>query len=236
METKPIRGRPSPAPPHSPSPIRLRREFLEPDWRRIPAYKDVSAADWESALWQRKHTVKNLQGAEGRARRAAARRPGRRASSATRRSGRRCRMLLPPQMLNTMNLEDLWQRPGAPLHAAGVRGPPHRLAQPPQGQPRQPPRGRDVGGRGPHPPLPDQGAGGDAAHLPAVLRPLHPHGPGRQRRAPGRTSTSSPSGPRSATSRCSTTCAARPPCATWWSPAATSPTCPSSSSSRSSAR
>ena len=88
------------------------------------------------------------------------------------------------------------ERPGAALHAAGVRRPPHRLAQPPQGQPRQPARGRDVGGRGPHPPLPDEGAGGDAAHLPAVLRPLHAHGPGRQRRAAGGQAQVRASGPK----------------------------------------
>jgi lysine 2,3-aminomutase len=28
----------------------LRREFVEPDWRRLPGYRDVSVADWESAL------------------------------------------------------------------------------------------------------------------------------------------------------------------------------------------
>ena len=39
----------------------LRREFVEPDWTRIPGYRSVSRADWESALWQRKHTVKNLR-------------------------------------------------------------------------------------------------------------------------------------------------------------------------------
>src|SRR4051812_47135320 len=39
----------------------LQRSFVEPDWNRIPGYKGVSQADWESALWQRKHTVKNLK-------------------------------------------------------------------------------------------------------------------------------------------------------------------------------
>ena len=38
----------------------LNRAFVEPDWTRIPGYKDVSKADWESALWQRRHTIKNL--------------------------------------------------------------------------------------------------------------------------------------------------------------------------------
>ncbi len=38
----------------------LEREFVEPDWARLPGYRDVSPADWESAQWQRAHTVKNL--------------------------------------------------------------------------------------------------------------------------------------------------------------------------------
>src|ERR1700757_743744 len=38
----------------------LKREFVEPDWRRLPGYKNVSKEEWETALWQRRHTVKNL--------------------------------------------------------------------------------------------------------------------------------------------------------------------------------
>jgi lysine 2,3-aminomutase len=37
-----------------------RREFVEPDWRRLPGFKDVTTQEWESAQWQRAHTVKNL--------------------------------------------------------------------------------------------------------------------------------------------------------------------------------
>ena len=39
----------------------LESPFVEPDWRRLPGYKDVSQADWESSVWQRKNTVKNLK-------------------------------------------------------------------------------------------------------------------------------------------------------------------------------
>src|SRR5438128_2028491 len=39
----------------------LRREFVEPDWRRLPGYREVTAEQWESAQWQRAHTVKNLR-------------------------------------------------------------------------------------------------------------------------------------------------------------------------------
>src|SRR5215468_5412020 len=38
----------------------LRREYTEPDWTRLPGFAGVTQAEWESAQWQRKHTVKNL--------------------------------------------------------------------------------------------------------------------------------------------------------------------------------
>ena len=37
----------------------LERQFVEPDWTRIPGYRSVTKAEWETALWQRKHTIKN---------------------------------------------------------------------------------------------------------------------------------------------------------------------------------
>src|SRR5208283_696754 len=39
----------------------LKREFIEPDWQRLPGYKNVTKEEWETALWQRRHTVKNLR-------------------------------------------------------------------------------------------------------------------------------------------------------------------------------
>ena len=98
-------------------------------------------------------------------------------------------MLVPPQMMNTMvpataprrpAYRGVLRRPGAPLHAAGLLRPAYRLAVPPVRHPRLAARARHVGGRGPDPPLPDQGARRAAADLPAVLRPLHPDGPRRQ--------------------------------------------------------
>src|SRR6266536_3113895 len=44
-----------------PFPYPLRREWVEPDWRRLPGYRDVSQRDWESAQWQCAHTVKSLR-------------------------------------------------------------------------------------------------------------------------------------------------------------------------------
>ena len=39
----------------------LERACVEPDWRRFPGWRDVTREQWESALWQRQHTVKNLK-------------------------------------------------------------------------------------------------------------------------------------------------------------------------------
>ncbi len=40
--------------------IYRRRELVEPDWARLPGYAGVTAAEWESAQWQRAHCVKNI--------------------------------------------------------------------------------------------------------------------------------------------------------------------------------
>jgi lysine 2,3-aminomutase len=39
----------------------LKRQFVEPDWTRLPGYKNVTKEQWESALWQRQHSLKNLK-------------------------------------------------------------------------------------------------------------------------------------------------------------------------------
>jgi len=38
-----------------------RRELVEPDWRRLPGWRDVTVQQWESAQWQRAHCVKNVR-------------------------------------------------------------------------------------------------------------------------------------------------------------------------------
>src|SRR5437879_3507682 len=38
-----------------------RRQLIEPDWRRLPAWRDVSAQQWSSAQWQRANCVKNVR-------------------------------------------------------------------------------------------------------------------------------------------------------------------------------
>jgi len=48
--------------PGRPQPYAYRhRELEEPDWRRIPGWRDVTRAEWESAQWQRSHCVKNVR-------------------------------------------------------------------------------------------------------------------------------------------------------------------------------
>ena len=84
----------------------LRREFVEPDWRRIPGFRDVTAEQWESAQWQRAHTVKNLT--EFR-RVLGEHLDDELADDILRDQQERATMsmLIPPQMVNTMEVEDL---------------------------------------------------------------------------------------------------------------------------------
>ena len=149
-------------------------------------------------------------------------------------------MLVPPQMLNTMVPSDGTQRRHATeaFYADPVRRYMLPVASdrrtdwpsPPARHPRLAPRARHVGGRGADPPLPDQGARRAAVDLPAVLRPLHPDGPGRQLHPAGRPSSSCAGKPVDRyDARCSPTSSAPRACATSWSPAGTWPTCRGSS-------
>ena len=88
----------------------LQREYVEPDWTRLPAYSDVTVDQWESAQWQRSHTVKKL--AEFK------KVLGDRLSDdlyadieRDQRERATMSMLIPPQMINTMNEQDLRSDP-----------------------------------------------------------------------------------------------------------------------------
>jgi lysine 2,3-aminomutase len=84
----------------------LIREYAEPDWTRLPAYRDVTKEQWESAQWQRAHTVKNL----GEFKEALGENlddsllEDIRADQEKRST---MSMLIPPQMINTMEEHDL---------------------------------------------------------------------------------------------------------------------------------
>jgi lysine 2,3-aminomutase len=88
----------------------LERAFLEPDWTRLPGYRGVSRADWESALWQRKNTVKNLAELKEAL--------GKYLTDDLAQSIERdireratMSMLVTPHMINTMEENDLWGDP-----------------------------------------------------------------------------------------------------------------------------
>jgi lysine 2,3-aminomutase len=38
-----------------------RRELIEPDWRRLPGWREVTARQWRDPQWQRAHCVKNTR-------------------------------------------------------------------------------------------------------------------------------------------------------------------------------
>ncbi|MGZ6544320.1 MAG: KamA family radical SAM protein [Actinomycetota bacterium] len=103
--------RPSHREPHAhaaeqPFTYPLTRAYVEPDWTRLAGYADVTREQWESAQWQRAHSVKNLKEfkeAFGDALsddllRDIERDQQERATMS---------MLLPPQMINTMDEHDL---------------------------------------------------------------------------------------------------------------------------------
>jgi lysine 2,3-aminomutase len=87
-----------------------KREWVEPDWRRLPGYRDVTQAEWESALWQRKNTIKNLKELKATLGQFL---PDSLLASIERDQKERATMslLIPPQMINTMNEKDLWNDP-----------------------------------------------------------------------------------------------------------------------------
>jgi lysine 2,3-aminomutase len=78
-----------------------RQELVEPDWQRLPGWRDVTREEWESAQWQRAHCVKNVAQLravygdllEDRFYDDVARDQAERATMS---------ILLPPQMVNTM--------------------------------------------------------------------------------------------------------------------------------------
>ncbi len=88
----------------------LERQFVEPDWTRIPGFKSVTRQEWESAVWQRKHTIKNLKELKAAL---GPLLPESLAASIERDQREKATMsiLVPPHMLNTMTVEDLWVDP-----------------------------------------------------------------------------------------------------------------------------
>jgi lysine 2,3-aminomutase len=111
FHTQPTNVRPGHREPHTgaaaqPFTYPLTREFVEPDWTRLPGYRDVTKDQWESAQWQRAHSVKNLKEFKGAL--------GEHLTDELHADIERDQqeratmsMLIPPQMVNTMNEADL---------------------------------------------------------------------------------------------------------------------------------
>lgn len=88
----------------------LARSFQEPDWRRLPGYKNVTQQEWESALWQRQHSVKNLKELKD----AFGEHLSDALASDIAADQERCAtmsILVPPQMLNCINEKNLENDP-----------------------------------------------------------------------------------------------------------------------------
>ena len=134
-----------------------RVELAEPGWRRFPGWADVSAADWESAQWQRAHCVKNI-----RQLRSAAgdglEQPFYADLDRDQRERATMSMLVPPQMLNTIAsavapgqlgfIDAFYADPVRRLHDPGVFRSPRRLAIAPVRAAGLAARGGNVGGGG----------------------------------------------------------------------------------------
>jgi lysine 2,3-aminomutase len=76
-------------------------QLVEPDWTRIPGWRDVTTEEWESAQWQRAHCVKNVKQLRDVMRDLLDDRFYADLEEDQRRRATMS-MLLPPQMLNTM--------------------------------------------------------------------------------------------------------------------------------------
>ena len=89
---------------------RYNPSFVEPDWKRIPGYKNVTKDEWRSALWQKRNFVKNvaqLKEVLGSYLTDAM------ALDILKDQSERATMsmLIPPQMINTMDVENLQTDP-----------------------------------------------------------------------------------------------------------------------------
>jgi lysine 2,3-aminomutase len=82
----------------------------ERDWRRFPGWRDVSREQWETALWQRQHSIKSLKELKAVM---GGLLPDDLAESIEKDQREMATMaiLIPPHLLNTMNEEDLWKDP-----------------------------------------------------------------------------------------------------------------------------
>ncbi|HLA93977.1 MAG TPA: lysine 2,3-aminomutase, partial [Actinomycetota bacterium] len=88
----------------------LKREYVEPDWTRLSGFADVTTEQWGSAQWQRAHSIKNLVEFK---RALGGHLTDDLYADIERDQQERATMsmLIPPQMVNTMNETDLRNDP-----------------------------------------------------------------------------------------------------------------------------
>lgn len=93
-----------------PYPYRYNSDFFEPDWKRIPGYKNVTEAEWNDAIWQKRNFVKTVAQFKQVLGNFL---PDDLAADIIKDQAERATMsmLIPPQMINTMNVENLWKDP-----------------------------------------------------------------------------------------------------------------------------
>ena len=147
-----------------------RRELVEPDWTRLPGWREVTRDQWSSAQWQRANCVKNVKQL--------------RAVlgdliderfyldlSADQERFATMSMLVPPQMINTMvpdrvpDTDAFYADPIRRYMIPVASDRRNRLALASTRDPGFAARARHVGGRGTDPPLPHQGPRRTAVHL-----------------------------------------------------------------------
>ena len=97
------------------------QEFMEPDWQRIPGWRNVTRAEWEDTLWQRKNGIEikidratgHLTGLDKLKEILENFIPDNLIESIRRDQMEFANMQIrvPPQMVNTMNIENLWEDP-----------------------------------------------------------------------------------------------------------------------------
>ncbi|MBW2494636.1 MAG: lysine 2,3-aminomutase [Deltaproteobacteria bacterium] len=88
----------------------LKREYVEPDWKRLPGYANVTREEWESAKWQRSNSVKTL----AEFKRVFGEHVGNELCEDLERDQREratMSMLIPPNMMNTMDEQNLYEDP-----------------------------------------------------------------------------------------------------------------------------
>src|SRR3989344_5685484 len=84
--------------------------IVEPDWRRFPGWRNITRAEWESDTWQRQNSIRNVKELKALL---GPLLPDALAKSVLKDQQARATMamLVPPQMMNTMIVDDLWADP-----------------------------------------------------------------------------------------------------------------------------